>query len=91
MLELKRKVQQTVKIGREAVLTIASLDRDSALIELLSPAMHLIHRLNGRHPVFETQIDGYLLRIHLLGVSRGEACLGFEADRTLPINRGEVA
>lgn len=88
MLELKRKVGQTVRLGTETQLTVSQLTATSATLILERPDLHLVAPvLVGRH--HDIEVEGHPVQIHLLDVVRGEARLGFIAPRELSIERPE--
>lgn len=97
MLELKRRPHQSVRIGHSAKLTVLSLSTTQISVELSVPGVTIVAPLQlGK--VYEAEVDGHTLQVHLKGIDpardgspgKGEALLGFEAPRELKIDRGEV-
>lgn len=96
MLELKRRPQQVVKIGKRARLMVLSLTAAKVHVQLEVPGVTIVAPLTVGH-TYEAEVDGHSLKVTLLAIAPardgshglGEAVLGFEAPRELAINRAE--
>lgn len=96
MLELKRRPDQVVRIGRRAKLTVLKLATNKAHVQLEVPGVIIVAPLTVGH-TYEAEVDGYPLKVTLQAIEParggqagvGEAVLGFDAPRELVINRAE--
>lgn len=90
MLELKRKVNQAVLVGKGLSVTVHQIKNNNAHLVMRSPGLEFEVVLYPRHS-WTAVVDGRLLTVELDRVERGEAVLGFDADRALRIDREEVS
>lgn len=96
MLELKRRPNQVVTIGKRVRLTVISLGQDKVHVQLETPGVTIDAPLAVGRP-YTAEVDGYPLRVTVTGIEParggqsglGEAVFGFEAPRELIINRAE--
>lgn len=89
MLELTRRVGQSVQIGKRHTLTVLGLLPRIVTLQLTAGEEYFLSGPLKFGTWFDVEIDGYPLRIHALELDRGEARLGFDAPRELDIQRTE--
>lgn len=88
MLELTRRIGESIDVGRATKITLTAMapgqvqiniehGNDQRLVDLVTGGVH------------SQTVDGVRLQVQLLAVIRGIARLGFLAPRSLPIHRSE--
>lgn len=90
MLELKRRLSQAVRIGTRTVVTVIAVEEEPQRAVLRIREFRTavsVPLVPGE--ICEAHVDGHPLKIHLRSVERGEAVLGFDAPRELPVDRAE--
>ena len=88
MLELTRRIGQSVRIADQYMLTITSLAPGMAVVSLESPELTVAAALS-KGKAYELDIGGETVKLHLISVIRGDARLGFQAPRSINIQRME--
>jgi len=88
MLELTRRVDQGITIGRDHKLFVRALDTGVATVRLYCSVYDVQAPIVKGRP-YIVEIDGERIAIHVIKVERGQVRFGFEAPRSIAINRIE--
>lgn len=88
MLELTRRIGESVDIGSNAKVTLtAMLPTQVQIMVEQGDKQRLVDLVKGG--VHTQEVDGMRVQIQLLAIVRGIARFGYLAPRSLPIHRSE--